>query len=211
MAPVMAWTLLLAVVAFTLLYAYLVALRLRVGRLEERAVAEALSPRLGPPAAAPRRAEDGEACRARVDDVGYLVAGYLITPPPLGGYIAEPVRGAARPGARREAVAARRDRPRPLDGGDARSDAPAGPVRAGVRRRGRAGSIVAVGVRVRSDGWRSAGCASNLVYYKTPTEVLRQGSAASASGSVWAGWSNRAPSQPRGDRCGSSSRTGRRA
>ena len=45
-APVMLWTLLLAVFAFTLTYCYLVTLRLRVGRLEERAVAEALAPRL---------------------------------------------------------------------------------------------------------------------------------------------------------------------
>ncbi len=37
--------LLAAVAAFTLLYAYLMTLRLRVGRLEERAMAEALSPR----------------------------------------------------------------------------------------------------------------------------------------------------------------------
>ena len=51
-APIMLWTLLLAVAAFTLLYLYLMALRLRVGRLEERAVAEALSPRIGQPAAA---------------------------------------------------------------------------------------------------------------------------------------------------------------
>jgi heme exporter protein C len=42
--PVMLWTLLLAVVAFTLVYAYLMVLRLRVGRLEERAVREALAP-----------------------------------------------------------------------------------------------------------------------------------------------------------------------
>jgi hypothetical protein len=41
--------LLTAVFAFTLAYAYLVTLRLRVGRLEERVVAEALSPRLGQP------------------------------------------------------------------------------------------------------------------------------------------------------------------
>jgi heme exporter protein C len=47
MAPVMGWTLLLAVVAFTVLFAYLVVVRLRVGRLEARAVAEALSPRIG--------------------------------------------------------------------------------------------------------------------------------------------------------------------
>jgi heme exporter protein C len=52
MAPIMAWTLVLAVVAFTALFAYLLALRLRVGRLEERAVAEALSPRIGARAAA---------------------------------------------------------------------------------------------------------------------------------------------------------------
>ncbi len=51
MAPVMAWTLVLSVVAFTLLYAYLMVLRLRVGRLEEKAVAEALSPRIGAAAA----------------------------------------------------------------------------------------------------------------------------------------------------------------
>lgn len=47
MAPVMLATLLVAVGAFTLLYCYLVTLRLRVGRLEERAIGEALSPRLG--------------------------------------------------------------------------------------------------------------------------------------------------------------------
>ena len=52
MAPVMAWTLLLSVVAFTLLFAFMVVVRLRVGRLEERAVAEALSPRIGARAAA---------------------------------------------------------------------------------------------------------------------------------------------------------------
>jgi heme exporter protein C len=36
--------------AFTVVYLYLMAFRLRVGRLEERAVAEALSPRVGQPA-----------------------------------------------------------------------------------------------------------------------------------------------------------------
>jgi len=46
MAPIMGWTLVLAVLAFTLVYAYMVVLRLRVGRLEERVMAEALSPRL---------------------------------------------------------------------------------------------------------------------------------------------------------------------
>ena len=39
--------LLVAVGAFTVVYAYLMAVRLRVGRLEERAAREALSPRLG--------------------------------------------------------------------------------------------------------------------------------------------------------------------
>jgi heme exporter protein C len=48
-APIMLWTLVLAVTAFTLVYLYLMSLRLRVGRLEERAVAEALSPRIGQP------------------------------------------------------------------------------------------------------------------------------------------------------------------
>jgi heme exporter protein C len=52
MAPIMAWTLVLAVSALTVLYAYLLVVRLRVGRLEERAVAEALSPRIGARAAA---------------------------------------------------------------------------------------------------------------------------------------------------------------
>ncbi len=46
-APIMLAALLVAVAAFTVLYLYLLTLRLRVGRLEERAVAEALSPRLG--------------------------------------------------------------------------------------------------------------------------------------------------------------------
>jgi heme exporter protein C len=40
--------LLVGVAAFTLVYAYLMTLRLRVGRLEERAAREALSPRIGP-------------------------------------------------------------------------------------------------------------------------------------------------------------------
>jgi len=49
-APIMAAALFTAVAAFTLLYLYLMVVRLRVGRLEERAVAEALSPRIGRPA-----------------------------------------------------------------------------------------------------------------------------------------------------------------
>lgn len=46
-APSMLVALLAGVVAFTLLYLYLVVLRLRVGRLEDRVMAEALSPRVG--------------------------------------------------------------------------------------------------------------------------------------------------------------------
>lgn len=58
--------LLLGVGAFTLLYLYLMSLRLRLGRLEERAVAEALSPRLGRDAGdgSVRRAGDGTEGRA---------------------------------------------------------------------------------------------------------------------------------------------------
>lgn len=48
-APVMLAALLVGVFAFTVTYMYLMALRLRVGRLEDRAVAEALSPRVGVP------------------------------------------------------------------------------------------------------------------------------------------------------------------
>jgi heme exporter protein C len=44
--PVMLAALLVGVAAFTIAYLYLMSLRLRLGRLEERAVAEALSPRL---------------------------------------------------------------------------------------------------------------------------------------------------------------------
>jgi heme exporter protein C len=47
LAPAMASALMVGILAFTLLYLYLMAVRLRVGRLEERAVAEALSPRVG--------------------------------------------------------------------------------------------------------------------------------------------------------------------
>jgi heme exporter protein C len=50
LAPIMTTTLLVAVGAFTLLYLYVMSLRLRVGRLEERALAEALSPRVDRPA-----------------------------------------------------------------------------------------------------------------------------------------------------------------
>ena len=49
LAPSMGIALMVGVLAFTLLYLYLMALRMRVGRLEDRAVAEALSPRVGRP------------------------------------------------------------------------------------------------------------------------------------------------------------------
>ncbi len=58
MAPIMGFTLLLSVVAFTAVYAYLVTLRLRVGRLEDRVMSEALSPKVdGPITAAETAAE----------------------------------------------------------------------------------------------------------------------------------------------------------
>lgn len=62
-APIMLTTLLIAVGAFTVLYCYLITLRLRVGRLEERAVAEALSPRIGVPVA--EVVDEGEEAVAR--------------------------------------------------------------------------------------------------------------------------------------------------
>jgi heme exporter protein C len=49
LAPSMGIALMVGVLAFTLVYLYLMALRMRVGRLEDRAVAEALSPRVGRP------------------------------------------------------------------------------------------------------------------------------------------------------------------
>jgi len=58
LAPIMTLTLMISLTSFTILYAYLMTLRLRVGRLEERALAEALSPRLGQPAAALIAADD---------------------------------------------------------------------------------------------------------------------------------------------------------
>jgi heme exporter protein C len=63
LAPIMGVTLLVAVVAFTVLYLYLLAVRLRVGRIEERALAEALSPRLGQPAADLMQEPEPEAAR----------------------------------------------------------------------------------------------------------------------------------------------------
>ena len=59
MAASMGVTLVVGVVAFTLLYAYLVVLRLRVGRLEERVMTEALSPRLAPVRRIPEVAAGG--------------------------------------------------------------------------------------------------------------------------------------------------------
>jgi heme exporter protein C len=48
MAPLMGAALMLAIAAFSILYLYLLALRLRVGRLEDRLLQEALAPRLEP-------------------------------------------------------------------------------------------------------------------------------------------------------------------
>jgi heme exporter protein C len=52
LSPMMGAALGIGFLAFTVAYLYLLALRLRVGRLEERALAEALSPRIGRPAEA---------------------------------------------------------------------------------------------------------------------------------------------------------------
>ncbi len=48
MAPLMGVALMIAVVAFTILYLYLMALRMRIGRAEDRLLQEALAPRLEP-------------------------------------------------------------------------------------------------------------------------------------------------------------------
>ncbi len=48
-SPMMGAALGIGFLAFTIVYVYLMAVRLRLGRLEERAVAEALSPRVGQP------------------------------------------------------------------------------------------------------------------------------------------------------------------
>lgn len=47
-APIMLWALLLGVLAFTLAYVYLLTLRMRVGRLEQRVVGTAMLPRAVP-------------------------------------------------------------------------------------------------------------------------------------------------------------------
>jgi heme exporter protein C len=59
-APIMLVALLVGVFAFTLLYVYLVTVRLRVGRLEDRLVAEALSPRIGQSSESLLAAYDGD-------------------------------------------------------------------------------------------------------------------------------------------------------
>ena len=51
-SPIMGAALGVGFLAFTVVYVYLTAVRLRVGRLEERVLAEALSPRVGQPAEA---------------------------------------------------------------------------------------------------------------------------------------------------------------
>ena len=72
-APAMGAALGIGFLAFTVLYLYLMALRLRVGRLDERVVAEALSPRVDQPvdvlladeAPAPGQAEEAKEVPAR--------------------------------------------------------------------------------------------------------------------------------------------------
>jgi heme exporter protein C len=59
-APIMLSALLTGVAAFTIVYLYLMTVRLRVGRLEERAMAEALSPRIGQSSEALLGADTGE-------------------------------------------------------------------------------------------------------------------------------------------------------
>lgn len=65
--PPMLFALLLGVAAFTLAYLYLMTLRLRVGRLEERARAEALSPRLGETASTLLAEEDVPPARPQTE------------------------------------------------------------------------------------------------------------------------------------------------
>ena len=74
LAPVMAAALIVGVVAFTTLYLYLLTVRLRVGRLEERALAEALSPRVGRPVEELLADADGGGRRA-TDPSGVSVGG----------------------------------------------------------------------------------------------------------------------------------------
>ena len=91
--------LLFGVAAFTLVYTYLMTLRLRVGRLEERAVARgALT--------AGRRARGGR--RLMDENVGYVVAGYAITAVALGGYVLRLFARAREARRRAESVAMRR-------------------------------------------------------------------------------------------------------
>jgi heme exporter protein C len=64
--------LLVGVVAFTILYVYLIALRLRVGRLEDRAASEALSARISeqPLRGAREPARPAQALDGQVAQVG---------------------------------------------------------------------------------------------------------------------------------------------
>jgi heme exporter protein C len=75
LAPVMGAALMVGVVAFTLLYLYLLSVRLRVGRLEERALAEALSPRVGRPVEELLDDADGQARDNRATDVSGVSVG----------------------------------------------------------------------------------------------------------------------------------------
>jgi heme exporter protein C len=73
-APAMGVALGIGFLAFTLLYLYLIALRLRVGRLEERVVAEALSPRVGQPAEVLMTEEDDRAASMPSEKPGEVPA-----------------------------------------------------------------------------------------------------------------------------------------
>jgi heme exporter protein C len=65
MAPLMGVALMIALAAFTVLYLYLLALRLRVGRLEDRLLQDALAPRLEPSAALTGAGQPGAEAPAR--------------------------------------------------------------------------------------------------------------------------------------------------
>lgn len=74
LAPAMGVALGIAFLAFTFLSLYLVTLRLRVGRLEERAVAEALSPRVGRPVEAMLVDEDERVASVPSQETGEVPA-----------------------------------------------------------------------------------------------------------------------------------------
>lgn len=76
-------TLLWGRLAFTVLYAYLLALRMRVGRLETKAMSAAFLPSL--PQSHLRSRLMRPAWAPSMDNLGFIVAGYLITIVSLAG------------------------------------------------------------------------------------------------------------------------------